>query len=349
MNERLRYIAFVSVIGVAMSAWSAGGDAKAAAAEAGGTKPMPDSAYVFSFFRAPNGEAGLCLAYSTDLFNWTELQGPFHKAKIGDDGRGGKVMRDPFVAPDPGGGFRMVWTTGWGRKDIGYARSQDLVTWTDEKLIAVMKDRPAANCWAPKLFFDAEEKQWLVIWSTTLRDNTFPPPADRGTSRNHRIWYVTTKDFDSFSGAKVLFDPGHSCIDAYLFRDGADYCLFFKDERSNDSDEFNPQHQNIRMARGKSPYGPFGNISSPITGGGRGKWHNEGPSAIKIGGTCYVFYDHHHGPHYFGATASDDLKTWHDVSDKFSFPPGCKHGHVFRAPAAVVKNVRRRTATPDGR
>ena len=302
--------------------------------------------YLYSFFREPNGAGGLQLAYSEDFFRWQEIEGPHFRPTIGDQTgegeEGQRVFRDPFVAPDPDGGFQMVWTTGWGRRDIGYAHSPDLIHWEGERLLPVMAHREAAqNCWAPKLFYDRKERHWMILWSTTLADRTFPDPTVPGTSRNHRIWYVTTRDFETLTEPRVLFDPGHSCIDAYILREGSRHCLFFKDERANDDAvaAFDARYQNIRMACGAGPQGPFGDISPPITGQGAGPWKNEGPSAIQVGNQHYVFYDHHGDEPYFGVVRSRDLVSWEDVTARFTFPERSKHGHVFRVARRVVRRL----------
>lgn len=287
--------------------------------------------WLFSSFRGE--QEGLYLAYSEDLYDWTEIPGPHMRPEIGD-----KVMRDPFIMMGPDGIIHMVWTTGWGRRDIGYSKTRDLVNWSEQRLIPVMGGKPKAkNCWAPKIFYDDEAKQWQIIWSTWLDDGSFPRPELPHTSKQHRIWYVTTKDFEKVSEPKVLLDPGYSCIDAYLIEHDDEYLLFFKDERYNDSSVFTPAHQNIRMARSKSRYGPFGDISEPITGQGPGKWHNEGACAVKQGGEYYVFYDHHNRDEYFGAVKSKDLKNWTDVSEKMNLPKGLKHGSIIRVPKKMVK------------
>lgn len=295
-----------------------------------------DTVYLFSFFTG-GGEDGLRLAYSFDLYNWTEIPGPHLRPQIGD-----KIMRDPFLARAPDGVFHLVWTTGWRRRDIGYADSPDLLNWSEQKLIGVMAHKERArNCWAPKLFYDEDLNQWMILWSTWLDDGSFPPPAEPGTTKNNRIFYVTTKDFETFSQASLLFDPGYNCIDAYLLEDENEHLLFFKDERDNDASQFNGEHQNIRFGRGAGPYGPFGSISDTITGRGSGTWHNEGPSAIKVAEEYYVFYDHHGEPEplYFGAVKSTNLVDWLDVSDQMSFPQDFKHGTILRIPHHTLRKL----------
>ncbi len=305
-----------------------------------------EKVYLHSNFREPNGIGGLKFEYSKDLYNWQKVPGVIFEPSVGTEFKNQdhsfKIMRDAFVAPDPqNAGFHLIWTSGWDRKDIGYAHSTDLIHWTDEKLIPVMKDKPAENCWAPKLFFDNQESQWIVYWSTTLSDNTFPRDDDPTTTRNHRIWYVTTRDFQSFSEPQVLFNPYHSCIDAFILKTNDKYCLFFKDERGNDAVEYHPGYQNIRMAESNSPYGSYTNISETITGNGpgSGKWQNEGPCAIQKSDSVFVYYDHHGSQPYYGAVVSTDLKNWQDISEKLNFPKGAKHGHVFSVDPKIVENL----------
>jgi len=295
----------------------------------------PRAAQKRSFSSFAGERDGLLLAWSEDLYNWSQIPGPHLLPETGD-----RVMRDPFISRGPDGRFHMVWTTGWGRRDIGYASTRDLLHFSRQRLVPVMagKDK-AKNCWAPKIFYDQAAKHWQIIWSTWLDDGSFPPPETPHTSKQHRIWYATTKDFSKVTEPQLLFDPGYSCIDAYLLKGPSGWLLFFKDERYNASEVFTPQHQNIRMAAGRSRYGPFTDISEPITGAGPGAWHNEGPCALKVGRWYYVFYDHHSGDEYFGAVRSDDLKHWQDVSEQMHFPKGFKHGHIIRVPRHIVANL----------
>jgi hypothetical protein len=299
----------------------------------GGTVAEKDEVYLFSSFRGER--EGLYLAWSEDLLSWSEIPGPHLKPTIGD-----KVMRDPFIMMGPDGVIHMVWTTGWRRRDIGYANTRDFVTWSEQELIPVMASKAAArNCWAPKIFYDAKLGQWQIIWSTWVDDGSFGAPELPHTSKQHRIWYATTKDFKDFVGPKVLLDPGYSCIDAFLLKGEREYLLFFKDERYNDSEVVTPAHQNIRIARSKSRYGPFGSVSQPITGSGAGKWHNEGACAVKKDGEFYVFYDHHSDDTYYGAVKSKDSKDWVDISEQLDVPKGLKHGSIIRVPRDIVSRL----------
>ena len=61
----------------------------------------------------------------------------------------------------------------------------------------------ARNAWAPELFYDEAKKQWLIFWATTI-PGKFPETDSTGNNGlNHRIYYVTTKDFQTFSATKL--------------------------------------------------------------------------------------------------------------------------------------------------
>ena len=138
---------------------------------------------------------GLHLAYSYDGYTWTDLGGSFLAPKVGVS----VLMRDPCIKRAPDGTFHMVWTSGWEEKGIGYACSKDLIHWSEQKYIEVMKHEPEAqNTWAPELFYDEASKQYIIYWATTI-PNRFPGDDGHGLGRNHRMYYVTTPDFQTFS------------------------------------------------------------------------------------------------------------------------------------------------------
>ena len=185
-------------------------------------------AYLFSYFMG-NGEDGLHLAFSYDGLEWKALNNnkSFLTPAVGND----KLMRDPCIIFGPDGKFHMVWTVSWGEKGIGYASSEDLNHWSDQKYIPVMEHEPEAlNCWAPEVFYDEASKQYLIFWSTTI-PGRFPETDDQGDSNyNHRMYYVTTRDFTKFSKTKLFYDQGFNVIDGTIVKENNKYVLFLKDE-----------------------------------------------------------------------------------------------------------------------
>lgn len=283
-------------------------------------------AYLFSYFRG-NGEDGLHLAFSYDGYKFTSLKNDssFLKPVVGIS----KLMRDPCIIRTPDGLFHMVWTAGWTERGIGYASSEDLVNWSDQKYLMVMEKEPEArNTWAPEIFYDRKLRQFVIFWSTTI-PGRFPDTEKTGDSGyNHRIYFTTTKDFISFSETRLFYDHGFNVIDATIIQNGREYIMFVKDETRN------PPAKNIRVSRSNSLYGPWSEPSLPVTG----KYWAEGPTAIKAGKNWIVYFDKYTEKKY-GAVRSADLEWWEDISGQVSFPEGMRHGSIIQVDKKFVDQL----------
>ena len=145
---------------------------------------------------------------------------------------------------------------------------------------------------------------------------------------NHRIYYVATRDFESFSKAELLYEHGFNVIDSTIVRDGGRYLMFLKDETRN------PLQKNIRIATASAAEGPYSGPSQPITG----QYWAEGPTGIKIGDTWLVYFDKYRERTY-GLVISKDLKNWTDVSDKLEFPQGSRHGTILQVSNQVLDRL----------
>lgn len=287
-------------------------------------------AYLFSYF-VKNGEDGLHFAYSTDGLTWQALKGggSFLKPTIGKD----KLMRDPCIYQDKNGVYQMVWTSGWWDKIIGYASSKDLVNWSEQKAIPTMEHEPTArNSWAPEVSYDEKKKLFLIFWATTIPGrHSDVADSEKEKGLNHRMYYITTPDFKTFSETKMFFNPDFSVIDATIFKWKKEHYLFVKNENPK------PAEKNIRITQAKNALGPYPTqVSAPITG----DYWAEGPTAIEIGEYVYVYFDKY-TQHKYGAVRSKDLKTWEDVSDQVKFPEGIRHGTVFKVSPTMLKSLQR--------
>ncbi len=284
-----------------------------------------DAVYMFSYFK-DNGEDGLHLACSYDGYSFTALKhdSSFLTPVISKD----KLMRDPCIIRGADGKFHMVWTVSWNAKGIGYASSSDLVHWSEEEYIPVMEHEDSAqNSWAPEITYDVKNKYYMIYWATSIPGRFMQGDTAKDIKYNHRIYYVTTKDFKTFSKTKLLYDKGFSVIDATIQKNGKKYIMFLKNETKK------PPEKNIRTATSKSLTGNYSNASAPITS----NYWAEGPTAIKIGENWIVYFDKY-VDHTYGAVTSTDLVHWKDVSDKINFPKGTRHGTVFAITKGEFKN-----------
>ncbi len=272
--------------------------------------------YLFSYFKG-NGD-GLHLAYSYDGLTWEALKNDsvLIKPEVGKD----KLMRDPSIVKDDNGVFHMVWTSGWWDNGIGYASSKDLIHWSEQKYIPVMeKYAGVKNTWAPELFYNKKEKLFYIFWASTV-PGSFPEikTSESEKGLNHKLYYVTTKDFSTFSETKLFFNPGFSVIDGTIFERNNEYFLFVKNENSN------PAEKNIRVVSNNKPYQFSTKVSASITG----NYWAEGPTPLQVGEYVYVYFDKYREKKY-GAVRTKDMKNWEDVSDSVSFPKGIRHGTAF--------------------
>jgi hypothetical protein len=276
--------------------------------------------YVSTSFHEPATE-GLRFIYSYDGLRWDSIEGVFLRPEVGAQ----KVMRDPSVVQGPDGTFHLVWTSSWrGDRGFGYSSSRDLIHWTPQRFIATGMDTTTVNSWAPELFYDDVKRQFLIVWASCVPGKF--PDYQEDPKNNHRLYYMTTRDFRRFSEAKLFYDPDFSAIDATLVKRGTrDYVMVVKDNSR--------PMRNIKVAFASSPYGPWSKSSEPFT-----ESFTEGPSTAKVGDWYYIYYDSYQHKIY-GAHRTKDFKTFQDQTGAVSFPVGHKHGTVFMAPEELVDGL----------
>ena len=276
--------------------------------------------FVSTSFHEPATE-GLRFIYSHDGIRWDSIQGVFLRPEVGVQ----KVMRDPSIVAGPDGTFHLVWTSSWrGDQGFGYSSSKDLIHWTPQRFIPTGMDTATVNTWAPELFYDDVKRQFMVVWASCVPGKF--PDYQEDHKNNHRLYYLTTKDFKTFSKPQLFYDPGFSAIDATLVkRNKNDYVMVVKDNSR--------PMRNIKVAFATSPYGPWSAASEPFT-----ESFTEGPSTAKIGDWYYIYYDSYQHKIY-GAHRTKDFKTFQNQTGTVSFPVGHKHGTVFMADEKLVEGL----------
>ncbi|KAA2242024.1 DUF4038 domain-containing protein [Chitinophaga agrisoli] len=274
--------------------------------------------YLFTSFREPATD-GLHLLYSYDAYHWLDLGRSVLQPEVGEK----RLMRDPSMVQGPDGTFHLVWTSGWkGDKGFGYASSKDLVHWSAQKAINVMEHEPTTvNVWAPELFYDKATQQYVIIWASTIPHRF--PKGQEDEDNNHRMYYTTTKDFNTFSPAKLFLDPGFSVIDAVIVQQSAGkYVLVLKDNTRPERD--------IKVAFGANATGPFTDVSKAFTPN-----FTEGPTVVKTGNDWLIYFDAYREKLY-GAVKTTDFKTFTNITDDVSVPAGHKHGTIFKVKEDVL-------------
>jgi GH43 family beta-xylosidase len=274
-----------------------------------------DSVFLFAYFKQ-NGEDGLHFAFSEDGFTYKALRSDssYLRPTVSKD----KLMRDPCIIRGVDGKFHMVWTVSWNDKGIGYASSEDLVTWSRQQFIPVMSHEAGSrNCWAPEIIYD--NGNYMIYWASTI-PGRFPATDTSGDEKyNHRIYYVTTKEFKTFSKAAVLYDQGFNVIDATIKKRGNTFFMFLKDETRY------PPQKNLHVATSPRLTGGYSKPSPAITG----DYWAEGPTVINKDDGWLMYFDRY-TQHRYGMLESNDLINWIDISDKLTIPQGLRHGTVLK-------------------
>ncbi len=296
------------------------------------------SAYLFVHFRettTPDGEQ-VYFALSKDGFAWEAVNEsrPVLWAYYGDMGvRDFTICRSRdskkfwIVATDLSlsYGMRGKYHHSWkeigenGSKNFAVWESDDLVSWSEEKLVKV-GDEAFGCMWAPDVLYDEKTGDYLLHWSSSHASDGY---------ELKKIYYSRTKDFETFSKPEVLLElPGKDIIDSAMYEENGYYYLFIKCSRDPGR---------IMEFRSSNITGPFEKIpafdeSMLVLEEGL----YEAPTAVKLddGRWCLFldFYGVKGAGQGYVPFVSDDLGSgiFTRSDAKFSFPYGFKHGTILK-------------------
>ena len=241
---------------------------------------------------AREGEPALHLLHSLDGYTWMpSSSSPFPGS------------RDAAIAAGPGDSIHLVWAA--GDRGLGISTSSDLIHWSAPRHLDAMASQNAIAVEHPSVFWDSDKREYVVLWASTLRDNFFQSYQE-DVEDNPRLWYATTRDFENFGPAKLLFDPNYSVRDAALLRDGSRFVLLHQDSRRS--------VQQLRVSCGASADGPWSAAadSFPQTLARR-------PYAFRRDAGWLIYYDSAAG---LGALETRDFTTFDNVTTSLHAPSG---------------------------
>lgn len=313
------------------------------------------SAYLFAYFKGEGLAQGeqIYFAVSRDGLNWKDLNGgnPVLTSSLGEKG-----LRDPFIMRSADGDKFFVIATdlkingngNWsaaqtsGSKSIMVWESSDLVNWSEQRMCKVAVD--GAGCtWAPEAVYDDASGEYIVFWSSKIPTTQSVPNNDY----THRVYYCTTKDFKTFSEAKVWMELKNqqnrtiSVIDATVIKVGDTYYRFKKNEATEAHKSGMPSTgKYIIMEKSTSLLGEWTEVNSQmsqISG-------VEGPTCFKFNGEdkwC-LFIDEFGGKGYYPLVTTDlsSGKFTQVASGEYSLPSVMRHGSVISLTEEEYSNLR---------
>ena len=278
-----------------------------------------DNVYLLSSYRG-NGD-GLHFSYSTDARHWTVIEGVFLKSRLG-----AKLFRDPFILRSNDGIYRMVWTTGFKDRGVGYAQSVDLIHWSEPRMLTLMQAYPSKNCWAPKLLQDSSTGLYRIYWTSDV-DGWFADAPPKEGEFNNRTFQATTRDFLTFSEPSLMIEPGFDHNDPNVIAWRGGYIATFKQGDAPRSKTWGSHY----AATASNIAGPYTLIPTPIIAGQRS-------DAIGIvnAGDQLIYFVRRATPRQLAAYASTDGQKWTDITDTISGDAAHAQGNIFNVPVSVL-------------
>lgn len=320
--------------------------------------PLPKAeareGYAFAYFTG-NDLAGenifMAASRGNDALKWDELNGgkPVLNSKLGTKG-----LRDPFIIRSPEGDkFYMIATdlsigsgTSWdssqrqGSQYIEVWESTDLVNWSEQRHVRVSPDT-AGNTWAPEAHYDEKIGAYVVYWASKIYADSDPNHAG-GT--HNKMMYSTTRDFRTFSEAKVWNDPGDSVIDSTVIKEGDTYYRFTKDEaRVSGCLDIMQEKSTDLLAVDLPAANPRAwSLMANCIGKNAGTGGVEGPTVFKSNTEekYYLFVDEFGGRGYIPLESTSlENPNW-KLSSNYELPRAPRHGTVLPVTKTELERLR---------
>lgn len=294
-------------------------------------------AYLFVHFRerrTPDGEQ-VYFGVSRDGFHWEPVNdgNPVLWSFLGEKGvRDCTIIRckqdgkyrifatDLSLAYNFKQKYHFHWPTVArnGSKCLSMWESEDLLHWSEQKLIQ-LGDENFGCLWAPDVFFDPQQQDYVLHWSSSHACNDY---GDMG------IYFSRTKDFLEFTKPRLLYQKNDAgVIDSAIYTENGKYFMFLKSDN-------NPERIILMQADlAEGPYTRVEAFDESMRAIEAGLY--EGPTATRLeNGKWCLFLD------FYGTDAAgqgyvpflaDSMESGVFIrSDAaFSFPYGYKHGTII--------------------
>ena len=321
--------------------------------------------YVFPSFTG-NGGDGLHLLASYNGYDWQEVDN-YKSVYQQQDG----LMRDPSICRGSDGMYHMTHTTEWFDHRIALTHSEDLVNWTQTEFLyvwgdyagigteesdgsswagndlsnPVKRDSLVKNCWGPTIFYDDRTGEYVIYWATTIEHpDVFPDTwnPEIWENMNHRMCYIVTKDFKSYSPRKLFYAPeDHMVIDALVAKTGDDtYVMGIKEETKQQLHVVKSQKKLDSWVNMPSDFWEDLSDTEPFAGPNLPgvMVRSEGVAILKTGEEWLVYCDYWHIKGN-GAFRTRDFETFTNISDEAQLPGWIRNGKIFEVPKSEVDRL----------
>ena len=290
----------------------------------------PDKAYLFAHMTKEHYGV-LYYSVSRDGLHWQAV----------NDGR--PVSSDyhghASIARGGDGRYYLVGNKSDDDPLIRFWVSNDLIRWTPWATyrpdLSDIRGLPHAlqRIGAPKLFFDARLRQFLLTWHTPNEEGSAADPERYWTSQ--RTLYVLSPDLKRFDAPpRRLFEWKMATIDTIVLPDdaGPGYCAIVKDERYPSFEWVTGK--TIRISCAPELTGPY-----PLPGPPLSPNFREAPTLIRSPDdrAWLLYYEQYAGTSYGLSTAPRLAGPWYQVSgntgvpawNRYEMVPRVRHGSMI--------------------
>ncbi len=313
--------------------------------------------YIFAHFTGSESnpqEEQIYFSDSKDGYNWTALNDglPVITSTLGEKG-----LRDPFIIRSADGDRFYLLATDlsinlnggsdkWNRaatsgsKSLMIWESDDLVNWSDQRMIRVATD-DSGCAWAPEAAYNEETGEYYVYWSSDV-------------DGIKHVYYAKTRDFVNFSDPEIWISKKNkdgkdiSTIDTSVcpvtengktvyFRLTKVESTGSTDLRMEDTDPAKGTYEFLEKA--ESLDGPWTRIHSDFLTTNTGV---EGGTIFKLNGEdkwVLLLDKYSTGAGYYPAVTSDLNNGEFTKLDDYSFPATMRHGTAMPITAEEKKAI----------
>lgn len=240
--------------------------------------------YFFGYFAGEGYSDGeqIYFAASEDGIGWNDLNG--NKPVLTSD-KGEKGVRDPFLIRSPEGDkFYMIATdlkinggNGWGAAQTAGSQSlmvwesNDLVNWSDMRMVEVSASINAGCTWAPEATYDPITGEYIVYWASKTSADNYGKQI---------VYYAKTRDFYSFTEPKKFIEKNESSIDTtVIYNDKEDMYYRYTKNEGGKTNEQGAKTKSIFIEKSRTLLGEWTPVGSESLNANQ--WV-EGPTIFKF-------------------------------------------------------------------
>ena len=311
--------------------------------------------YFFAYFAGEGYSDGeqIYFASSQDGLNWDDLNNnePVLTSTLGEKG-----VRDPFIIRSPEGDkFYLIATdlkinggNGWdaaqnnGSQSLMVWESNDLIHWSDQRMVEVSAEIGAGCTWAPEATYDPMTGEYVVYWASRT------PAVDS----KQRVYYAKTRDFYTFTEPEVFIDYDESSIDTTIIKGDDGYYYRYTKNEGGATNDLGALTKTVFVERSQTLLGEWEHIPSDSLNANQ--WV-EGPTIFKLNEDdatdtqkyC-LLVDNYGGGGYYPLT-TDDLSdgVFSRPDTAYKMPSRARHGTPIRVTAEEYQAIMAAYSAPE--